>query len=432
MRIGLQTWGSAGDVRPMLALAGGLSAAGHEVTLAVASADNTDYSALAEPLGITLVQAESLLQEFDRETMKAFEQQYYRIRSSDFMKQLRLIMDYGFFPFVDEMYAASLDLCAASDIVVGHMLVHTLKVAAIKTGTPRIVVSPNHMLTSYSRAAYPAPDLGPWLNRGVWKLGMRMYNGYFLERFNTLCIREGMAPFRGMDEAMFSDLLALIAVSSVFCREGPDMEDQVRVCGRLSLPENAVDWVMPAGLKEFLEGGEPPVFISFGSWSTIESDPSATAALAVNAAQLAGVRAIVQQPWDKVSGVDDDARVYKLSRAPHSRIFPHCAAVVHHGGAGTTHTVTRYGCPSVVVHFLGEQLFWAKELKRLGVAHKALPRKKLTAEKLAGAIRRVLDDRDMKPRAERLGTIMLREDGVGTAVKLIEEAAGREDRGYLH
>jgi UDP:flavonoid glycosyltransferase YjiC (YdhE family) len=106
---------------------------------------------------------------------------------------------------------------------------------------------------------------------------------------------------------------------------------------------------------------------------------------------------------------------------PHQYIFPYCSAVVHHGGAGTTHSALLHGCPSVVIEHFGDQTFYANELHRLGVAAHVLHRKNVTAQKLGHAIRTLLDNPAMKKRAEELGAMMQKENGVAKAVELIEQ-----------
>lgn len=117
--------------------------------------------------------------------------------------------------------------------------------------------------------------------------------------------------------------------------------------------------------------------------------------------------------------------IFFINRAPHSRIFPFCSAVVHHGGAGTTHSALAAGCPSIVVAHVSDQMFWGNELTRLGVGPKILHRRSLTAEKLADRIRTTLNSRPMRQKAQALGQSMRKEDGVGLAVRLIEHRFSR-------
>jgi UDP:flavonoid glycosyltransferase YjiC (YdhE family) len=100
------------------------------------------------------------------------------------------------------------------------------------------------------------------------------------------------------------------------------------------------------------------------------------------------------------------------------------AAVVHHGGAGTTAAGLRAGVPTVVIPFFGDQPFWAWRVYELGAGPKWVPRKKLTAGRLAAAIQQAVDDPALILRAEELGQRIRAEDGIGTAVQLVERFAG--------
>jgi UDP:flavonoid glycosyltransferase YjiC (YdhE family) len=105
--------------------------------------------------------------------------------------------------------------------------------------------------------------------------------------------------------------------------------------------------------------------------------------LFLEAVILAGCRAIIQTSSKRYPADSVIDQVYFIGRHPHQPLFKHCVAIIHHGGAGTTHAATYSGCPSVVVPFMDEQLFWARQLQSLGLAGNPLPAKKVTAVTLA-------------------------------------------------
>ncbi len=111
--------------------------------------------------------------------------------------------------------------------------------------------------------------------------------------------------------------------------------------------------------------------------------------------------------------------------APHTLVFPRCAAVVHHGGAGTTHTTLGAGAPSVPVPHVSDQFGWAEELQRLGVAPAMLRRSSLTAHTLAARITTVVTDPRMKPAAMAMQLRMRSDNGPETAADLVESACAR-------
>ncbi|MEJ2157153.1 MAG: hypothetical protein P8X96_17600 [Desulfobacteraceae bacterium] len=113
--------------------------------------------------------------------------------------------------------------------------------------------------------------------------------------------------------------------------------------------------------------------------------------------------------------------ILKIESAPHDWLFPRVSAVVHHGGAGTTAAGLRAGKPSVIVPFFGDQHFWGRHVHLLGASPKPIPQKKLTADKLATAIKETISNPDIQRKAEDIGEKIRQEDGIGSAVTVIEE-----------
>ena len=113
---------------------------------------------------------------------------------------------------------------------------------------------------------------------------------------------------------------------------------------------------------------------------------------------------------------------HAVSWADHRLLFPHCSAIIHHGGAGTTQSALRVGLPSIIVAHVSDQFFWGQELERLGVAGPTQRRKGLSARKLRNAIRACLDKPSLAPNAKLLGESMSKENGVESAIRAIENA----------
>lgn len=187
-------------------------------------------------------------------------------------------------------------------------------------------------------------------------------------------------------------------------------------------------WTPPPALAAFLAAGPPPVAVGFGSM--VGRDPAALAALVVQAVRRAGVRAVLLSGW---GGLDASALdgvgagpagsagpagddVLALDQAPHDWLFPRCAAVVHHGGAGTTGAALQSGVPAVVVPFGVDQPFWASRVVALGAGPAPIPRRRLTVGALAAALRTATADAALRERAAALGARIRAEDGVGAAV----------------
>ncbi|QKV80446.1 glycosyltransferase [Amycolatopsis sp. Hca4] len=185
------------------------------------------------------------------------------------------------------------------------------------------------------------------------------------------------------------------------------------VTGYWFLPEDPA-WTPPAELVAFLDSGEAPVCIGFGSMAS--ADPAATARTVTEAIRRAGVRAVLLTGWSGMSDIAASDDVLVIDQVPHSWLFPRCAAVVHHGGAGTTAAALRAGVPAVVVPHGVDQPFWAKRVAELGVGPRPLPRSRLSATSLAAALRTTLADDGMRARAAHLAELISTEDGITTAV----------------
>ncbi len=168
---------------------------------------------------------------------------------------------------------------------------------------------------------------------------------------------------------------------------------------------------------EFLEAGEQPVYIGFGS--IVVDDPDKFTSLIFEAVKKAGVRALVSKGW---GGLGDEGNtpenIYMLENTPHDWLFPRVSAVVHHGGAGTTAIGLKCGKPTMIVPFFGDQPFWGAMVAKAGAgAHDAIPYKRLTADKLAEGIKQCLSP-EAKEAAEKIWKGIAEEgDGAANAVK---------------
>ncbi len=161
--------------------------------------------------------------------------------------------------------------------------------------------------------------------------------------------------------------------------------------------------------------------MAIGFGSMMGHNPQKMTEIVLEAVQMSGQRAILLSGW---AGLGEEAlpkTVLQLPAASHHWLFPKMAAVVHHGGAGTTAAGLRAGVPSILVPHFADQPFWGQRLTALGVGPKAIMRPKLTAQKLANAMDTAVSNQSMRPNAAVLGEKIRAEDGIGRAVDLIEK-----------
>jgi UDP:flavonoid glycosyltransferase YjiC (YdhE family) len=145
----------------------------------------------------------------------------------------------------------------------------------------------------------------------------------------------------------------------------------------------------------------------------VAKDPSRTYGLVLEAVRLAGVRAVVSGP------VPACESVLPVTDVPHAWLFPRMAAVVHHGGAGTTAAGLRAGVPTVVCPFFGDQPYWGERVASLGAGPAPLPVKSLTAESLAAALRAAVRNPALRESAAAVADRLAAEDGVAAACEVL-------------
>jgi UDP:flavonoid glycosyltransferase YjiC (YdhE family) len=148
--------------------------------------------------------------------------------------------------------------------------------------------------------------------------------------------------------------------------------------------------------------------------------PEETADLVLEALARTQQRAILLSGWSGLHKADLPDSVLMADSIPFSWLFPRVAAVVHHGGAGTTAAGLRAGVPSIVIPFFGDQPYWGQRIVELGVGPTPIPRRKLTADLLAQAIEQTIRNQTMRQRAADLGARIREEDGIARAVSVIE------------
>jgi sterol 3beta-glucosyltransferase len=142
--------------------------------------------------------------------------------------------------------------------------------------------------------------------------------------------------------------------------------------------------------------------------------------LVIDALKRCGQRGVLSSGWGGLETNHLSKHLFSLKEAPHDWLFPQMAAVVHHGGAGTTAAGLRAGVPTIVVPHMQDQPYWGQIVHKLGAGPKPIPRKKLTAEILASSITQAVQDQAIIENARQIGNQIQAENGVGQAVKVIE------------
>ncbi len=427
MKIGIQTWGSHGDIRPFLALAEGLQLDGHEVSLFVTCIDREAYGGLASAAGVKIRVLDSpVISPIEAEKIGATA---YNTRNP--MTQMATILRLCFEPAEEAMFAAAQELAAESDLLIGHYFLHPLQIAAEHAGKPYVSVLLSHAgVPSEFNHPLGIPMLGRIGNRLLWRLTRAALNRPLLPYSNHLRARLQMAPVQDVvTQVWISRPLTLVAVSPQICERQADWPSWVQVSGFLDMPNIQMEGQLPERMASFLSAGSAPVYLTFGSWMPQDvASQRETLQLLTDAVRQAECRAIIQSPGWQQCGFASCEQILYTSAAPHHLIFPHCRAVVHHGGAGTTQSATLAGKPSVVVAHISEQEHWGSELRRIGIAGQPIKRRSLTAKRLGQRLRFLQGRPDMLTRAQSIAAAMRPENGVARAVSLINQTFNTAQR----
>jgi UDP:flavonoid glycosyltransferase YjiC (YdhE family) len=270
--------------------------------------------------------------------------------------------------------------------------------------------------------AFPSPLLPPmrmpgWLNRLSHKLvnavSWRMF------RKSMQAAQRAVSSPQPPRQKAWQDYPILYGVSKHLIPRPADWSELWQICGAWSAP-SAKPWRPAPALVNFLKDGPAPIYIGFGSMAGFDQ----RTLLATLIEALDGQRAVFFPGWSGITAIDLPRNICLIGATPHDQLFPRMSMVIHHGGAGTSHTAARAGVPSVVIPFAGDQFFWADRLAKAGVAPPTVPHTRIRPAQLKAMIAWAQRD-EVRSRAQALGQAMAEEHGVQVAVELIEKYSRR-------
>jgi sterol 3beta-glucosyltransferase len=419
MRIVIIAPGSRGDVQPYIALGKGLQNAGHSIRLV----SHSNFEALVASYGLEFWS-------FGNDVKDAVEN-----------SEMRELTEKGNFLLLmarmakeaqrEALRFAEGGLLAAQgmDVVlagIGGLFIGTA--IAEKLGIPLIQAYVFPFTPTKEFSSVLTPKLPPLFNRFSHQLARQlMWQGF--RSADTIARKKVLnipaADFFGPYHSRATRNMPILYGFSPSVIPAPsDWNGNPHITGYWFIEETN-DWQPASALLDFLQSGPPPVYIGFGSMSS--RNPEQTADLVIQALAQTQQRAILLSGWSGLSKKNVPDSVFMIDSIPHSWLFPRVSAVVHHGGASTTAAGLKAGIPSVIIPFFGDQPFWGQKIADLGVGSKPIPRKKLTAESLARAIQEVITNEDIRQRAAKLGKQIQAENGIGSAVDIINQLEKRID-----
>jgi len=410
--------GTRGDVQPYLALGLGLKSVGCQVRVAT----HSRFRDLVENCGLVFALLEGnpseLLMQPGWESALAFQGNWGRgLRAS--LQFIRIAR-----PMFESMLVSAWDSCQGADAVIaglpatwGAHIAEALNIPCIfcllqplsrTSAFPSPLLPSRHSLGStYNRLSYLIVEQAIWQ---PWRVMINHWRRDFLHLKPT--------PFRGIHHRMYSEPTPVIyGFSEQVVTRPVDWPSSHQITGYWFMLESG-DYVPPGDLTYFIESGDPPVYIGFGSTGVSKSIE--VFAMLKRTLQETGLRAVLTIHRDGGSGLDQDGSIFRIQEVPHTWLFPHMAALVHHGGAGTTASGLRTGVPSLVTPQYSDQFFWGQRLAELGVSPQPIPMRSLSTKELAHSLERLVNDSSLRENAQEIGRAIRAEAGVQRAVEIIQ------------
>ncbi|CDX22220.1 Glycosyl transferase, UDP-glucuronosyltransferase [Mesorhizobium plurifarium] len=379
MRILLSTYGSRGDVEPLAALGAALQA--HGVQARVSAPADAEFAALLARAGVPLAPAFAPVREWAKEMIN-------RSRSASPEDRARLISGQAA-EIVARQYEALSAAAEGCDAVVAFGLFPSCAAARLVAeqrgmrymlGTFCPIWLPSQHNRPHEYPGHPLPA-GVTDNRLLWELDIRTKNALFGEAVNGHRASLGLSPVQNVRDYVYGNPVLLACDPTLGPWLPSDLIDAVQT-GAFILPDERP---LPDGLEAFLNAGPPPVHVGFGSIAVAKEAGSA----AIAAIRAKGFRTVLAQGWAELAPVDDGDDCFAVGEVNQQALFGRVAAVIHHGGAGTTIASARAGAPQVIVPQIGDQPYWARRVAELGIgaAHDgAVP----TAASLSAALEMAL------------------------------------------
>ncbi|MEU1736011.1 glycosyltransferase [Streptosporangium sp. NPDC020145] len=402
MRVVLSTYGSRGDVEPLVALAVRLRE--HGVEVRVCAPPDEDFARRLAGVGVPLVPVGPSARALTTAAPPS---------AGDLPRRAAEVIAGQFEALVpaaegcDALVATGMMPAAAGALSVAERLgVPSVSVTFQQLTLP----SPYHAPLAYPGRPFP-PEVTD--RRTLWDLDARNINELFGEALNVNRTAAGLPPVDDVRGYVVGERpwLATDPVLDPW-RETPELD--VVQTGAWTLPDERP---LPAELTAFLDAGEPPVYVGFGSMPM----RSVKAEAVVEAVRARGRRVVLARGWADLAPIGGRDDCFVVGEVNHQALFARVAAVVHHGGAGTTTTATRAGAPQVVVPQAADQPYWAGRVAELGVgvAHDGPAP---TAESLSAALGAILSP-ETRARATAVADTV-RADGTAVAARLLLDMIG--------
>jgi UDP:flavonoid glycosyltransferase YjiC (YdhE family) len=412
-RVVLTCWGSYGDLFPSLGLAVELKARGHVPVVATCPF----YRSLVEGEGFEF---RPIRPDVDPQNAAILQRVMDPKRGSEVVIKELIV------PHLADAYADVDEATHGADVVLSHPVTFATPILCAERGLPWLstVLSPASFFSLHDFPALPPyawlsrlTRSSPFIARAFLSLAQSI-TGRWTAPVRAFRSTRGLPPTGDpLYDGQFSQMGTIALFSRVMGEPQPDWPPRARVTG-FPFFNRAI--AMSDRLGEFLDRGEPPIVFTLGSSAVgapgdfYTESVKATATLGRRAVLLVGKYA----PALTQAGVPDGMLVEDV--APHDALFPRAAAIVHHGGVGTTGQALRSGRPMLVVPHAHDQPDNAARVSRLGVA-RSLDAGAYTADRAAAHLRQLLEEPSYRERADAVGKIVRSENGAKAACDAIDQ-----------
>jgi UDP:flavonoid glycosyltransferase YjiC (YdhE family) len=387
MRLILTNFGTTGDVHPYIALAKELKAHGHQAILAC----SPNFEELVNKHGLEFLPLGPDLLKIQYDINTAL------IESPDIQESAEPL--HALFSqlttALPQMLQEVRDISRGADALISGPMQPAARMVHELTGIPFVSVQVEH----FGGGGTPAFQQA---SAGL---------------INPFRAQHGLAPLADpLTSDANSPQLALYAMSRHVSPPPDTWPAHHHMTGYFFLDDE--EWQPEASLREFVEGGESPVVVTFGSMP--HEDPREVTRLIVGAVERVGRRAVIQHGWSGLAAESLPPLLHAVGYVYYPWLFARAACVVHHGGPGTAAAVFRAGVPNIFVPHAWDQPIWAELAEGLGVAGPSISYAELSEQRLADSIRQTLECGEYARAARVLGEKIRGEQGVSRARQMIE------------
>ena len=403
-KVVLATYGTRGDIQPLLALALSLGRHGHDVLLA------------APPEQVAWIESHGCPSRPLGSDISGWIGRFANVHT---IKPLIVFLDF-FRQEIRKQFSQLPGIIRDADLALGASLCFGLHSAAAHLDIPYGFVALTPQLLPSSRHPFIAAksqNLPLWLNRLSWNLARLVDRVNFTAVLNEERRHLGLKPVKDIIGHVLGDHV-IVASDSILGGVAPDVRQNTVQTGYFHL--DGVDGSgLPEEVDEFLADGPAPVYVGFGSMST--GDEQALVSLILKSLRSVGQRGILAGFRFDLNGLTAAKDCIFVKETNHRSLFPRVAAVVHHGGSGTTAAASRAGVPQVIVPHVLDQHYWGERVYRCGLGPRAIRRSRLTSGRLAKAVYECVSDGKYRRRSAVAAQNIQKQNSLNSAVEFIEK-----------